>query len=204
MANPLVIGLLQSKLKTVLKNQDLILGELNPASGLFSIIKAKGLTVCIDVESGHTVGLFPFRVAQSYDYWLSIVIEFSNARKKIGHVSVSFFDENKYKLFRADWANNVSATKHGQPHWHVINHKSLEQFPDWDSESVSDFTDKKEEESTDLIQKLHFSMTSSWYKEFIHEKSLNASEDKEIINWIASVLEYSIQQLTYVHDKRVI
>ena len=201
MPNPQVIGHLQSRLKRTLGDKSILIGEKEKNTGNFSIISCSGFFLYFDVESSHNLGLFPFRVADACNYWLSISVQFNFLINKVTHVSISFFDETLCKMFRAEWADNKSLIKHAQPHWHIHNKKPDFSSPLWDAEAVKMFPGDADEVIDDKIKNIHFAMSSSWHKSASYVQSLADSNDTEIINWIVGVLLYTKQQLTYLHDK---
>lgn len=201
MANPSIIGHLQSRLKDTLNDESITIGELNSGTGNFSIVRCRGFEHFVDEESSHNVGLFPFRVAHSFDYWLSLSVQYNFGFKKVTHVSISFFDETKFKMFRAEWANNESKVVHAQPHWHIHNKKPDFSSPLWDEEAVSIFKEEVDEVINDKVKNIHFAMSSIWQNGFNHVQSLADSKDIEVLNWIDGVLIYTTEQLTYLHDK---
>lgn len=201
MANPSIIGHLQTRLKKTLKDKSVTIGELDSGTGNFSIVGCSGFEHHVDEESSHNVGLFPFRVADAFDYWMSLSVQFNFGSKKVIHVSISFFDETKFKMFRAEWANNESRILHAQPHWHIHNKKPDLSSPLWDEEAVNVFEEEAQEVINENVKNIHFAMSSTWHNGFSHVQSLADSKDDEVLKWIDGVLIYTKQQLTYLHDK---
>jgi hypothetical protein len=200
MANPSIIGLLQSQLKKTLGDQTIRIGELEEGTGNYSIVSCLGIMNYMDEETSHLLGLFPFRVADTFNYWLSISLKFNYGNNLVSHISISFFDDTLYKMFRAEWANNVLIA-HAQPHWHI--HKKNPDFssPLWDAEVVKNFPDDVNEAISDKLKNIHFAMASSWHNKSTHVLNLADSKKSEVLNWIDGVLNYVNQQLTYIHDK---
>ena len=201
MANPSIIGHLQSRLRRTLKDSSLSIGEIDSGTGNYSILFCSGYHHSIDEESRHSVGLFPVKVANAYNYWLSLSVSFSYSMRKVTHVSISFFDEILVKMFRAEWANNKSTLVHAQPHWHIHNRKPDFSSPLWDAEAISVFKKEVAEVKKDKVKKIHFAMASSWHDDFIHVQNLANMKENEVVNWIEGVIIYSLQQLTYLHNK---
>ncbi len=201
MANPSIIGHLQNRLKKTLQDKSIAIGELDSGTGNYSIVSCLGFEHYVDEESTHNLGLFPFRVADAFDYWLSLSVQFNFGSKKVTHVSISFFDETKFKMFRAEWANNESKIVHAQPHWHIHNKKPDLISPLWDEEAISVFEEEVKEVINDKVKNIHFAMSSSWHKEYNHVQNLADSKEEEVLNWIDGVLIYTREQLTYLHDK---
>ena len=201
MDNPSIIGHLQNRLKKILGDRSIAIGELERGTGNYSIVSCSGISHHIDDETKHNVGMFPFRVADAADYWLSLSINFDVAIKKTKHVSITFYDDALSKLFRAEWANNEFSIVHAQPHWHIHNRKPDFNSPFWDLEVVNNFPEEVAEAINDKIKNIHFAMAATWHKNLNHVQSLADSQESEVINWIDGVLNYSCQQLTYLHDK---
>ena len=201
MANPPIIGHLQSRLKRTLRDESITLGELDLGTRIFSIVRCRGLKYYIDEESSYNVGLLPFRVAESFDYWLSLSMQLNFGLKKVIQVSISFFDETRFRMFRAEWANNEFKIVHAQPHWHIHNRKPDFNSPLWDEKAVTIFKEEVDEVINDKVKNIHFAMSSTWHNGFNHVQSLSESNDTEVLNWIDGVLKYTFEQLTYLHDK---
>ncbi len=199
-----LINLLQGRLKKQLNDNSIIINELEKSTGIYGIIHCQGLKHSLDEENNHKVGLFPLRIANLADYWLSIVVSLNTSTKNIKHVSISFYDDSVYKLFRAEWANNESVISHAQPHWHIHSQKQDSTLKSWDPEEVSSLFEKQIIQD-DKIKNMHFSMCSTWHKkDGKHVEILSSITDNEILNWIQGVLTYITEQLTYIHDKRKI
>lgn len=201
MANPSIIGHLQNRLKKILGDRSISIGELEKGTGNYSIVSCSGISHRIDDETKHNVGMVPFRVADAADYWLSLSINFDVAIKKTKHVSITFYDDASSKIYRAEWANNESSIIHAQPHWHIHNRKPDFSSPLWNPEAVDMFPVEVAEVINDKIKNIHFAMAATWHKNSNHVQSLADSQESEVINWIDGVLNYSRQQLTYLHDK---
>lgn len=201
MASPPIIGHLQSRLRKTLKDRLFKLGEVDIGIGIYSIVNCTGIEYQVDEESNHKLGLFPFRIVNSFDYWLSLSFKFNSTSKVVTHVTISFHDESKNIMFRADWANNESQIIHAQPHWHILNKKLDFKSPLWDEEAISIFQEEVQEMTKDKIRNIHFSMSLIRSKTICHVQSLKDSNDEEVLNWIEGVLIYIFQQLTYIHDK---
>ncbi|MBU2585694.1 MAG: hypothetical protein KKH32_10235 [Bacteroidetes bacterium] len=201
MANPSIIGHLQSRLKRTLDDKSILIGELERGTGNYTIVSCLRFRHLIDDETKRNIGILPIRVADAADYWLSLSVNFDVIIKKINHVSITFFDDARSKIFRADWSNNESSIVHAQPHWHVHNRTPDFSSPLWDPEAVKIFSSEAAESVKDKIKNIHFTMAASWNSKLNHVESLADSEDSKVLKWIDGVLVYSKQQLTYLHDK---
>ena len=201
MAKPPIIGLLQSRLRKTLNDNSISVGEFEAGTGKYSIVSCRSFKHFIDEETKYNIGLFPLRVADNYDYWISISLDIDFVLGKPKHLSITFYHYDIYKLFRAEWANNESSITHAQPHWHIHSKKQDLSSPLWDPKMVEAFPEDVKEIVGDNTKDIHFAMTATWQDNFHHAKSFAESPNKEILNWTDNVLKYSIQQLTYLHDK---
>jgi len=201
MTNPSIIGHLQSRLRKTLNDKTILIGEIESGTGNFSIKTCIGHKHIIDEEINRNVGLFPFRIADACNYLLSVSVNYNYSEKKVKHVSISFYDESVYKMFRAEWANNESTIIHAQPHWHVHNKKPDFSSPLWDAKAVEFFQEEVAIAINDKVKNIHFAMSSSWHNSKNHVQSIASMNETEVLNWIDGVLIYSNEQLTYLHDK---
>jgi len=200
MAKPSIIGHLETELKRTLRDSTITVGEIENKTGLYSITSCQGNKYLHDDETNHNLVLFPFRVAETFDYWLSFTLEYNIWEKKVLHISIAYFDADLCKIFRAEWANN-SLIEHAQPHWHIHNRKPDLESPLWDENAIKIFPAEVEEMVNDKIKNIHFAMSSTWHENLKHAKNISDSHDRELLNWVNGVLIYVTHQLTYLHDK---
>ncbi len=199
MAKPSIIGHLQSTLRKTLKDKDIVIGEITPNTGNYGFVSCKGHIYHMDEENGHNIGLLPFRVSESIDYNLSILL--THHMRSIKHVSISVYDNEKVKLFRAEWATNDGEITHGQPHWHVHAIKSKANVSIWEPDAVTDFGDELGNVDEDYIKRIHFAMCASWHTKTGHNTALSDADDNGVLNWIDGALNYINEQLTYLSTK---
>lgn len=200
MAKPHIIGHIETLLKKTLGDSTMKLGEIESGTDIYSIVICRGYKHLFDEESHHHLVLFPFRIADRVDYWLSFSLKYNVWEQKVSNISIAYYDADYYKMFRAEWENN-SVTEHAQPHWHIHNRNPDFESPLWDADAVRIFSEEVNEIISNKIKNIHFAMSSSWHTNENHIKNISDCEDIEIRRWIYGVLSYINHQLTYLNDK---
>lgn len=203
MTHPSIVEHLQKRLRKIFGDNSIRLAEFRESTGYYGFVNCKGFVHRIDEETKHNLGLLPFRVANSTDYWLSIILSFNTATQDLKHVSLTIYEDSFIKLFRAEWADNDSSIVHAQPHWHVHDYIQDSNWETWDIEEISTFSEENYI-IKDQIKKIHFAMAASWHISPNHVVPLATCQDKNVIDWINGALNYINEQLTYLHNKSMV
>jgi hypothetical protein len=205
MPRPQIIERIQGISRKVLKDNSILIESLDKDMPfypeVYTLVKGHRHEFYFDKETEYRVGLIPLFVTEKNLYWIAITIAYNHDLKAPKHISISYFDQNKEKMFRADWSNNESLIEHGQPHWHFHNHVTNFTSEVWNPEELNDFFDDIQLNSNNKIDHIHFAMSSSWHLDFSNGKNLSDCQESEVLKWVEGVLTYSNQQLTYLHDK---
>jgi len=145
------------------------------------------------------------------DYWLFVEITFQQNKGVLITLSVFQGDETdqyKNQLFRAEWddygENNAS---HPQPHWHILNNKSVEYAVSSFEEIVTErnhdtFVGKLKEEKNKLIDlsKFHFAMNGDWNNTSTHIHPID--NEASLAKWFGGLLSFLKTELEYLDRKR--
>jgi hypothetical protein len=200
--------LLEKGLQLQMKDESIKIKELQNHSYYFGFITGKGFELITDRESEFKVGIIPLLINDKTKYWSSIGIEFVDANQSLKHVSISIYkdDDNRTKLFRAEWAKDDGHnSKHAQPHWHFHFDKTNKE--DWNlvEDSPMFFEEEVIEKEANKLNEFHFAMASSWHAkngghsvDFEAVKSINEFNN-QMVNWIIGTFDYIDFQLKHIH-----
>jgi hypothetical protein len=196
---PKIIGLVESRMKSELKDAKIGINEQHSGSSIYGFISGTGFEYIIDEESEFKIGILPLRVTENIKYWFSVIFKLS-PEKKTKSISISVFsDDSHTKLFRAEWTTNRSNLQHAQPHWHIHQNKR-NNIVSWDEESGQSFPVVTVIDEYNPLQKLHFAMSSTWHNENLHVIPFPDKNDTYIINWVSGTIKYIISELKYLNS----
>ena len=206
-SDPKIIEFIQKRIRQVLADTSLVVKD-SIGNGNFGIVKGNGFDYLTDEDSGHLIGLIPKKITESITVWFSVNIAINSSTNKLKDISIGVYsDEPKVKLFRAEWASNLSPIAHAQPHWHVHIERGQVINKAWDESVENDFlTDLEGVVNNKLIfnvTDIHFAMYASWHRiENKHVEDLSKFTDADIVNWTGGTLKYIIEQLIYLYNKK--
>ena len=160
------------------------------------------------------------------DFWFFLEIEavvveevFGKKKKKGSqpntNISISLsvfqgedFDDKKYQLFRAEWADySKPDEKRAQPHWHITSSQAIESSLKKYAKTVepqdSDrrcFLQMLEEENEKVfdVKRMHFAMSADWWSDQRQPNEAyvrKIEEPQQIVNWLKGLLSYLRKEL---------
>ena len=153
-----------------------------------------------------TVALAVKKGASSASTWVGCRLKFEIGGTDDYLVSCSVLvlalREEFYPLIRAEWDyRGIEDGCHAQPHWHMLTAlqaKTREQSGRSDPEH---FDPALVSGSGEHVESLHLAMSTNWALTNGSQHTCELLEDKNLVNWIRKVSEYSINQVQYALNK---